>query len=130
MPEYSFNCEKCEADFSKVWSMSEYDTKKKNVKCPECNSQRVLRDYSEDRVVTNYVKGLHECETLGEYADKQTKKLGKDKVESMRRDFVTKKREDTGMKELPSGMTRAKNTGMSAPLTKKTAKAKRGKKKK
>ena len=66
--------------------------------CSECDSA-----FSE--VVSNYVKGLHEASTLGEYADKQVKKLGKSKVEQMRRDQKTKKKKTLESK-LPSGMSK------------------------
>ena len=56
-------------------------------------------------MVSNYVKGLHEASTLGEYADKQVKKLGKSKVEQMRRDQKTKKKKTLESK-LPSGMSK------------------------
>jgi hypothetical protein len=74
------------------------------VKCPECKSKRVYRDFAEDNIVSNYVKGLHEATTLGEYADKQTKKLGKGKVEQMRRDQKTKKQNNLEGK-LKDGMS-------------------------
>lgn len=104
MPEYSFSCEKCDHNFSEIWSMQEYDCKVKKVKCPSCKSKRVYRDFATDNFVPNYVKGLHEAATLGEYADKQVKKLGKAKVEQMRRDQKTKKRNDLEGK-LPEGMS-------------------------
>jgi len=104
MPEYSFSCEKCDHNFSEIWSMPEYDCKVKKVKCPSCKSKRVYRDFATDNFVPNYVKGLHEAATLGEYADKQVKKLGKAKVEQMRRDQKTKKRNDLEGK-LPEGMS-------------------------
>tara|TARA_Y100001973_G_C5180574_1_gene324641 strand:+ start:770 stop:1150 length:381 start_codon:yes stop_codon:yes gene_type:complete len=105
MPEYSFNCSECDSAFSEVWSMSEYDCKINKVICPKCQSSNVFRDFAEDRVVSNYVKGLHEASTLGEYADKQVKKLGKSKVEQMRRDQKTKKKKTLESK-LPSGMSK------------------------
>ena len=105
MPEYSFNCSECDAAFSKIWSISEYDCKIGVVNCPECKSKKVFRDFFEDKIVTNYVKGLHEASTLGEYADKQVKKLGKGKVEQMRRDQKTKKKKTLESK-LPDGMSK------------------------
>ena len=127
MPEYSFKCDKCDTAFGKIWSMSDYEQKIQNVRCPCCRACRVYRDYGEDAVITNYIKGLHEVSTIGEYADKQTKKYGKDKCEKMVHDFSPYRRnKDGGMKELPSGMTRMdKPEDMPKPLTKKAAKAKR-----
>lgn len=102
MPEYTFQCEKCSIGFAKVWKISEYDTKIKNCRCPSCRSTRIVRNYYEDRVIPNYVKGLHECETLGEYADKQTKLYGKEKCEQMAKDFKTKRKP---IENLPDGVT-------------------------
>lgn len=104
MPEYSFTCEKCDHNFSEIWSMKEYDCKVGNTKCPSCKSKQVYRDFLSDNFVPNYVKGLHEAATLGEYADKQTKKLGKAQVEQMRRDQKTKTN-NTLEEKLPQGMS-------------------------
>jgi len=112
MPEYSFRCERCDAGFSKKFSIADYDTEIKKVKCMVCHSKsKVSRRYDEDNVTVNYIKGLHECATLGEYADKQTKKMSSDHVEEKMADFKTKKNPNSGMKELPQGMSRAKEDG-------------------
>ena len=84
--------------------MQEYDCKMKKAKCPSCKSKKIYRDFLADNFVPNYVKGLHEAATLGEYADKQSKKLGKAKVEQMRLDQKTKKR-NTLEEKLPQGMS-------------------------
>jgi len=125
MPEYSFECEKCEVAFTSVFSIAEYDEKIKKVKCPECKSKRVLRDYGADRIVPNYVKGLHEATTLGEYADKQTAKLSRDERDAKLRSYKTKKNPNTGIKELPSGMSRAKTNSDMPRISKQDAKKKR-----
>lgn len=125
MPEYSFECEKCSADFTEVFSIAEYDEKIKKIKCPECKSKRVIRDYGADRVVPNYVKGLHEVKTIGEYADKQTAKMSRDEVAAKLEGFKTKKNPNSGMKELPSGMSRAKSVGDMPRISKQDAKKKR-----
>ena len=128
MPEYSYQCEKCDHGFSKIWSISEYEQRSKKNKCPECKSTQVYRNYQADNVVGNYIKGLHECKTLGEYADKQTAKLSNDERNTRLAGFKTKK--TGGMKELPTGMSRTKNPGqMPSPITKTQAKTKRNKKK-
>jgi|6_EtaG_2_1085325.scaffolds.fasta_scaffold04102_8 hypothetical protein len=133
MPEYSLRCEDCDQPWSELWSFNDYEKKLNDAECPECSSSKVYRDYSSDTMVTNYIKGLHECATLGEYADKQTKKYGKDKCEEMSQDFNKfDKRENRsgGMEELPTGMTRMTEDGsMPSPITKKQAIKKRKKKK-
>jgi DNA-directed RNA polymerase subunit RPC12/RpoP len=108
MPEYTFLCEKCRKHSTLVCHMREYDEVKKKVRCGHCNSKKVFRDFSEDQVTSNVIAMLSESRTLGEYADKQSKKYGKEKCELMRESFKTKKKENTGMKELPSGMKRVK----------------------
>lgn len=126
MPEYSFECEKCKGNFSQVWSIQAYEKEVKKLKCPFCKSTKVFRDYSVDRTVPNYIKGLHECETVGEYADKQTAKLSNDERQARIAGFKTKKDPNSGMKELPSGMSRSTSAGgLPSPLTKKQAKGKR-----
>ncbi len=112
MPEYTFNCEKCEDIFAIVCSISEYTNVADKLKCPSCKSKKVYRNYQEDAVVTNYIRGLHECKTLGEYADKQSAKMTKSEKEGRIAGYKTKKKEGTGMKELPTGMTRAKDKGL------------------
>jgi putative FmdB family regulatory protein len=127
MPEYSFKCDNCDNRFSIICSIKEYSEKQR---CPQCRHLKsVYRDYEEDAFTPNYIKGLHECKTVGEYADKQTKKYGKAKCEQMLRDFKTKKKPNTGMKELPEGMERMRDPAdMPSPTTKQAAKRKRRRK--
>lgn len=124
MPEYTFNCDKCEDIFAIVCSMSEYTNVMDKLKCPSCKSKKIYRNYQEDAVITNYVGGLHECKTLGEYADKQRAKMSRSEADGRLADYKTKKKAGTGMKELPTGMSRAKEVGL------KTNKSKKGKGKK
>jgi len=107
MPEYSFKCEKCEESFSDFFSLKDYDALIKKVKCPSCKSKKVYRDFLGDNVVPNYIKGVHEATTLGELADKRSKKLGRRTVEGIKQDQKTKKK-NTLEKKLPEGMTISK----------------------
>ena len=78
-----------------------------NQSCPSCKERKaVFRDFEEDAstVHASVVLSLSEVKTLGHYADKQTKKYGKEKCEEMAREFKTKKVEGGG--ELPTGMSR------------------------
>jgi len=128
VPEYSFECEDCQTLFIEVWAISAYDKKIKSVQCPACHSKHVYRDYQSDRVTPNYIKGLHECTTIGEYADKQTEKYGKDKCEEMTRGF-NEYRNKKSTKELPKGMSRMESTDqLPSSLIKSQAKRKRKKK--
>ena len=82
MPEYSFHCEKCSYDFSELWSITSYEDRLKTVCCPECHSNKVYRDYQEDSVVVSY----HEVKTIGQLAEKNTKKMGKYHLEDRMRE--------------------------------------------
>jgi hypothetical protein len=73
------------------------------------------------------VAGLSDCKTLGQYAEKQTKKYGKEKCADMREKFVEyKKNKQGGMKDLPVGMSRITNASDldSQPRNKKKKKKK------
>jgi len=130
MPEYSFKCDNCEHLWSIVCTMKEYDNSQPK-SCPSCRKRKFLhRNYVNDSTTIAYVKGLHECTTIGEYADKQTKLYGKEKCEKMKRDFITKKQPETGIKELPRGMSRVKSPEqLSSNITKQQAIRKRKKNK-
>ena len=104
MPEYSYMCDSCQHKWSVYCSIKEY---KEKVPCPECaNVESVYRDYEEDNVYGAYSYSVSEAKTIGHYADKQSKKYGKAKVEDMIRDQKTKKTQGGG--DLPTGMSRMK----------------------
>jgi putative FmdB family regulatory protein len=44
MPTYEYRCEKCRAEFTATMSMAEHDRTK--VKCPACQSSRVVQQFS------------------------------------------------------------------------------------
>jgi len=103
VPEYSYACDSCEHRWSVVCSMSKYTDRKK---CPSCNKiKAVHRDYSADEVYGAYSYSLSEAKTIGHYADKQTKRFGKRKVEDMIQQQKTK-RVDNLSGKLPDGMKR------------------------
>ena len=77
MPQYSFYCDDCSSSFSEFWSISSYDQKLKSLCCPSCSSVNVGRDYVEDNVVVSY----HDITTVGQLAERNTKKMGKYKLE-------------------------------------------------
>ena len=54
MPTYEFLCRKCEKPFERTLSLAEYDREmKKNMKCPNCRSSRVVRQVSAVEVKTS-----------------------------------------------------------------------------
>lgn len=127
MIEYTYHCSKCENNFTKFWLMAEYDKKNKNVKCPNCKTKKVYRDYATDQITSNVVPMLSECNSLQRYAEKQSKQYGKEKCEKMAEGFTAyKKNKKGGMEKLPSGMRRYDGAEtMPAELTKPAAKKKR-----
>ncbi len=47
MPTYEFLCQKCEEAFALVYSIREYERKKKKgIKCPKCGSSKVVQQIS------------------------------------------------------------------------------------
>jgi hypothetical protein len=94
--------------------MSEYK-EKKYVRCPECN-KKSIRDLSFDNVQGSVAFALSECKTIGHYAEKQTSKYSKDQVESIRRNFKTKR--VSSHEELPKGMSRMEKPSDTAQWTK------------
>jgi hypothetical protein len=78
MPEYSFRCSKCSHSFSHIWSISSYDNNLKNTNCEKCGASEIFRNYQEDNIVVSY----HEATTIGQLAEKNTKKMGKYELEN------------------------------------------------
>jgi hypothetical protein len=78
MPEYSFRCSKCLHGFSHFWSISSYDNNIKNTTCEKCGNAEIFRDYQEDNMVVSY----HDVTTIGQLAERNTKKMGKYELET------------------------------------------------
>lgn len=72
MPEYNFYCEDCDQDIEIFCSISEYDTKIKNIVCPSCTSRNIYRNYQEDNIYSN----VKDIRTVGQLAEYNTKKMG------------------------------------------------------
>lgn len=77
MPEYNFECQKCQNKFSEFWHISQYDEKKKKCKCPSCKSKKINRIYEVDNVFGS----VKEIKTIGQLAEANAKKMGKYKLE-------------------------------------------------
>ena len=102
MPEYTFNCMKCDSYFSIVCSIDQYDDILPTVKCSNCKSKKVIREYSIDNIHGH----VNEIRTVGQLAEKNMKKYGNELVSKMREEHKTKREE--GLKELPNGMKRVR----------------------
>lgn len=72
MPEYNLYCDDCDQDITIFCKVSEYDTRMKNVVCPNCTSRNVYRNYQEDNVYSS----IKDIKTIGQLADKNAKKMG------------------------------------------------------
>ena len=124
MPEYSYACDGCDHKWSIFCHRSEYKERKK---CPCCKKIKpVHRDYGEDNVYGSYSYSLSETKTIGHYADKQSKKFGKNKVEDMIQDQKTKKK-DTLSEKLPDSMSKMSRPKDSPKWTKESTKKRRKK---
>jgi putative FmdB family regulatory protein len=52
MATYQFHCQKCDLDFELMFSFGKYQRKTKPIRCPNCNSSRVVRRISHFEVKT------------------------------------------------------------------------------
>lgn len=126
MPEYSYICEECDHRWSIFCHRSEYKDK---IKCTSCNKKKsVYRNFEEDEVYAAYNYSLSEAKTIGHYADKQSKKLGKNRVDDMIREQKTKK-EDRLSEKLTDGMKKMDRPNSSTKWTKESTKKRRKKNK-
>jgi len=50
MPQYSYVCQECQKEFSKVLTLAEYE--KGGVECPYCNSKKVEQKWAAFYAVT------------------------------------------------------------------------------
>lgn len=114
MPDYTFECEKCSKQTILFFTMSEYDKQHKKVKCPSCQGP-LIRNFLADNVRGIVSTSLSDCKTIGQYAEKQTARYGKQKVEDMMQQAKTKK--TGGMDTLPQGMTRIEKPKQSVKWT-------------
>lgn len=116
MPSYTFKCDNCEYELDLICSMKEYDEETADLSCPECKSSDFYRDYFSDCVVT----AVREVKTLGQLAERNAKKYGKEKCQKMMEDFKTKK--EPSNKPLPEGITRVSSYEDTPRLNKDEAK--------
>ena len=68
MPTYQYKCNSCKKKFEIFLTFEEYD--KGNAACPKCYSDNVARRYDN----TPYVTVTGEAKTIGQIADRNTKK--------------------------------------------------------
>ena len=72
MPIYSLYCDDCLQEIEIECKISEYDSRMKQIICPSCSSRKVYRNYESDNIYST----IKEVKTLGQLAEKNTKKMG------------------------------------------------------
>lgn len=105
MPEYSYNCEKCNKVFSIICSIKEY---KDTHLCDICGTL-CARDYIEDlsTLNTSVRLGDNDLKTLGHLAQRNTERMSEDQKNELYRKHNSYKSEVSD-KPLPKGMSRIK----------------------
>jgi hypothetical protein len=111
MPEYTFICNDCDANFSIYASIAQYENlaDSKKIICPNCQDTNVTRDYIGDcsTIVNSVKKSDSELKTLGDLADRNRDRMSNDQKEALKRkhnDYKLDKPDDP----LPTGMSRIK----------------------
>jgi hypothetical protein len=72
MPNYNLYCDDCDQEIEIFCSIKDYDTRMKNIICPNCCSRKIYRNYQEDNIYSS----IKEITTVGQLAEKNTKKMG------------------------------------------------------
>jgi putative FmdB family regulatory protein len=108
MPTYTFSCllenDGCGHTFEYFCNISDYDAVVKVLTCPECDNNKLVRDFQADSLSTNIVKSDDEIK-LGHLAKRNTDRFSDDqKAELYKKHNAYKYTEPT--KELPKGMRR------------------------
>lgn len=106
MPEYTYECEKCEYIFSVICSISDYN---EHPKCDVCSSKKTHRRYVEDcSTINSSVRlGDNELKTLGDLAKRNTDRMSDDEKQAIWQKNNAYK-ETPSDKPLPKGMSRIK----------------------
>lgn len=99
MPQYTFLCNKCQAQFDISCYISDYDATIKGLKCPQCKSLDIYRDYQNDKISGRVV-----YQTLGMLAQKNSDKMSAE--EKARINYEHNKYKFEEGNDLPKGMKR------------------------
>jgi hypothetical protein len=105
MPEYTYECSKCDSVFSVICSISEY---KDHPKCT-CGSKETNRCYISDCLTINsrVRLGDDEIKTLGDLAKRNTERMSDDEKRHIYKKNNAYK-QTPSEKSLPTGMSRLK----------------------
>jgi putative FmdB family regulatory protein len=106
MPEYTYECDKCQSVFSVICSISNYN---EHPKCDACSSKKTHRRYLEDcSTINSSVRlGDNELKTLGDLAQRNTERMSDDEKRHIyEKNNAYKQTQSTNA--LPTGMSRLK----------------------
>ena len=83
MPAYTFACDACNIGWIVSCDRSEYTS---DQECPKCNGKNTYRDFAEDEVHAQ----VYNVTTVGQLAERNSKKIGKTKVQE--KDAINKEK--------------------------------------
>lgn len=89
MPTYEYKCDKCEHSFEIIQRMADRPL----VKCPICKKNKLYRLFFSPMV---FVVG--EAKTIGQLADRNTKKMSNDQKDSIAEKYKKNKKQVIGEK--------------------------------
>ena len=119
MPTYTYFCQTCQSHFEKFSYISDYQDKEI---CPECNTIRdVVRALNYDIGTLNGSVIASDNEiTLGQLADRNTKRMSRDEKIDKYYEQNKYKYEDQGVSDnkLSKGMTRIRKTDKDSVMKK------------
>lgn len=116
MPTYSYGCDKCDKDFECFFYIKDYIERPI---CPNCNSKKTYRRYSDDVLSQNcsVKKSDNELKTIGDLAQRNSDKMSEDQKRSLYIKHNSYK-ENKPDNPLPTGMSRIKKPNKTSWTTK------------
>lgn len=108
MPNYTYNCDKCDQIFELFFYIKDYDP---HAKCPQCN-KRSNRLYANDVLTqsASVKKSNSELKTIGDLALRNTERMSEDQKIALYQKHNDYKDNKEETKPLPSGMSRLKKS--------------------
>lgn len=103
MPNYTWKCDACENEFEEFQTIQKFKTRKK---CPQCKKIKLYQVYNAPYGMVRGTTGV----TVGTYAERNAKRLGKDYIEEKRGKEIEQQLNSEINKPAPEGMERIKRT--------------------
>ena len=110
MPTYSYRCLSCNTEFELFFYIRDYIEKPL---CVKCNSKNTERQLTKDASTLNssIKKSDTELKTIGDLANRNRDRMSEDQKSELQKKHNSYKEEEP-KKQLPSGMTRMKKSGV------------------